>query len=55
MDRFDLVDPFCSEGWVLGRLRLGGGICLRGGSGMKVARMCEGIIMMAGPDPEDDI
>jgi hypothetical protein len=54
MERLDFVVP-SSDGCVLGLLRLGGGMCRRGGSGMKVARTWDGIIIMAGPDPEDDI
>jgi len=34
---------------------INGGSGLGGGLGMKVARMCGGIIMIAGPDPEEDI
>lgn len=54
IDRLDLDDP-SSDGWVLGRLRLGGGSCRRGGSGMKLIRTLGGIIMMAGPEPDVDI
>ena len=41
--------------WLLGRLRLGGGRCFKGGSSMKVARILAGIIMIAGPEPDEDI
>ena len=56
VETLEMTEAGAASAYCPSRLLLpGAGRCRRGGSGMKVARMCGGIIWMAGPLPLDDI